>query len=384
MKIRKIIIIIILFLLSGLLFIVGSISYESGVSYGESNAEEIRASKIKNVSAVVSSKFANVQVVLNKAYPVIVSGSGRVRAGTMINISSEVQGLLNSPISLKKGTSFKKGDLIFKIRDTDAKLSLAARKSNYLSQWTSVLPDLATDHSKQYDKWYNFFNSITVDQPLEEFPNFTTSKEKNFIISRKLLAEYLNIKSDEYRLTKYFQVAPFSGSIVEAYIDQGAIVNPGSPVIQIIRDDELEIEIPLAVKYMQKIKIGSSVTLIENENEFMGEVVRVGNFINANTQSVPVYVKPINKLPLYYGMYVKAKLELNALELVCKIPRTAIFGENKIYTVDMDSTIHSTKINIRSSDERNYYVDNLKDSIIYLPQPILNSKDSLKITPIFN
>ena len=384
MKIRKIIIIVILLLLSGLLFIVGSISYESGVSYGESNAEEIRASKIKNVSAVVSSKFANVQVVLNKTYPVIVSGSGRVMAGTMINISSEVQGLLNSPISLKKGTSFKKGDLIFKIRDTDAKLSLAARKSNYLSQWTSVLPDLATDHSKQYDKWYNFFNSITVDQPLEEFPKFTTSKEKNFIISRKLLAEYLNIKSDEYRLTKYFQVAPFDGSIVEAYIDQGAIVNPGSPVIQIIRDDELEIEIPLAVKYMQKIKIGSSVTLIENENEFMGEVVRVGNFINANTQSVPVYIKPINKLPLYYGMYVKAKLELNALELVCKIPRTAIFGENKIYTVNMDSTIHSTKINIRSSDERNYYVDNLKDSIIYLPQPIVNSKDSLKITPIFN
>jgi len=384
MKIRKIIITLILFLLSGLLFIVGSISYESGVSYGESNAEEIRASKIKNVSAVVSSKFANVQVVLNKTYPVIVSGSGRVMAGTMINISSEVQGLLNSPISLKKGTSFKKGDLIFKIRDTDAKLSLAARKSNYLSQWTSVLPDLATDHSKQYDKWYNFFNSITVDQPLEEFPNFTTSKEKNFIISRKLLAEYLNIKSDEYRLTKYFQVAPFNGSIVEAYIDQGAIVNPGSPVIQIIRDDELEIEIPLAVKYMQKIKIGSSVRLIENENEFMGKVVRVGNFINANTQSVPVYVKPINKLPLYYGMYVKAKLELNALELVCKIPRTAIFGENKIYTVDMDSTIHSTKINIRSSDERNYYVDNLKDSIIYLPQPIVNSKESLKITPIFN
>ena len=383
MKIRKIIISVILLLLSSLLFIVGSISYESGVSYGESNAEEIRASKIKNVSAVVSSKFANVQMVSNKTYPVIVSGSGRVMAGTMINISSEVQGLLNSPISLKKGTSFKKGDLIFKIRDTDARLMLAARKSNYLSQWTSVLPDLATDHSEQYDKWYDFFNSITVDQPLSEFPKFTTSREKNFIISRKLLAEYLNIKSDEYRLTKYFQVAPFNGSIVEAFIDQGAIVNPGSPVIQIIRDDELEIEIPLAVKHMQKIKIGSPVTLIEDEVEFMGKVVRIGNFINANTQSVPVYVKPINKLPLYYGMYVKAKLELSALELVCKIPRTAIFGENKIYMVDIDSTIHSTEINIRSSDDRYYYVDNLKDSMLFLPQPIINAKDSVRITPIF-
>ena len=383
MKIRKIIITVVLLLLLGLLFMVGSISYESGVSYGESNAEEIRASKIKNVSAIVSSKFVNVEMVSNETYPVLVSGSGRVMAGTMINISSEVQGLLNSPISLKKGTSFNKGDLLFKIRDTDAKLMLAARKSNYLSQWTSVLPDLATDHSKQYDKWYNFFNSIAVDQPLEEFPKFTTSREKNFVISRKLLAEYLNIKSDEYRLTKYFQMAPFNGSIVEAFIDQGAIVNPGSPVIQIIRDDELEIEIPLAVKYMQKIKIGNPVTLIENEIEFMGKVARIGNFINANTQSVPVYIKPINKLPLYYGMYVKAKLELNALEMVCKIPRTAIFGENKIYRVDKDSTIHSTEINIRSSDDRYYYVDNLKDSIIYLPQPIVNAKDSIKITPIF-
>ena len=383
MKIRKIIITVILVLLFGILFMVGSISYQSGVSYGESNAEEIRASKIKNVSAVVSSKFATVEMVSNETYPVIVSGSGRVMAGTMINISSEVQGLLNSPISLKKGTSFNKGDLLFRIRDTDAKLMLAARKSNYLSQWTSVLPDLATDHSKQYDKWYNFFNSIAVDQPLEEFPKFTTSREKNFVISRKLLAEYLNIKSDEYRLTKYSQLAPFNGSIVEAFIDQGSIVNPGSPVIQIIRDDELEIEIPLAVKYMQKINIGSPVTLIENEIEFMGKVVRIGNFINANTQSIPVYVKPVNKLPLYYGMYVKAKLELNALELVCKIPRTAIFGENKIYRVDKDSTIHSTEINIRSSDDRYYYVDNLKDSIIYLPQPIVNAKESIKITPIF-
>ncbi len=383
MKIRKIIITVVLLLLLGLLFMVGSISYESGVSYGESNAEEIRASKIKNVSAIVSSKFVNVEMVSNETYPVLVSGSGRVMAGTMINISSEVQGLLNSPISLKKGTSFNKGDLLFKIRDTDAKLMLAARKSNYLSQWTSVLPDLATDHSEQYDKWYNFFNSIAVDQPLEEFPKFTTSREKNFVISRKLLAEYLNIKSDEYRLTKYFQMAPFNGSIVEAFIDQGAIVNPGSPVIQIIRDDELEIEIPLAVKYMQKIKIGNPVTLIENEIEFMGKVARIGNFINANTQSVPVYIKPINKLPLYYGMYVKAKLELNALEMVCKIPRTAIFGENKIYRMDKDSTIHSTEINIRSSDDRYYYVDNLKDSIYYLPQPIVNAKDSIKITPIF-
>ena len=123
--------------------------------------------------------------------------------------------------------------------------------------------DLATDHSEQYDKWYSFFNSIAVDQPLNDFPSFSSAREKNFIISRNLLAEYLNIKSDEYRLTKYKQIAPFNGSIVEAYSDQGAIVNPGGPIIQVMRNDELEIEIPVPVKYMQKIKVGSKVSLMK-------------------------------------------------------------------------------------------------------------------------
>jgi len=362
---------------------VGSISYQSGVSYGESHAEEIRSSQIKNVSASKTERFANIQRVVNENQPVKVSGSGRVMPGTIINISTEVQGVLNSSISLKKGTSFSKGDLLFQIKDIDAKLMLAARKSSYLSLWTSALPDLATDHSEQYDKWYSFFNSIAVDQPLNKFPSFSSAREKNFIISRNLLAEYLNIKSDEYRLTKYKQIAPFNGSIVEAYSDQGAIVNPGGPIIQVMRNDELEIEIPVPVKYMQKIKIGSKVSLYENEVGFEGTVLRKGDFINANTQSVPVYVKPISKHPLYYGMYVQADMEFEDTDLVSRIPRKAVFGKNKIYKFNNDSSIQTIEINIRSSDDKSYYVDNLEDSTFFVAQPLLNAKDSIKITPVF-
>jgi multidrug efflux pump subunit AcrA (membrane-fusion protein) len=383
MKARKFIVFIILLIIIGLFMLVGSISYQSGVSYGESHAEEIRSSLIKDVNATKTEKFANIQMALNENQPVKVSGSGRVTPGTIINISTEVQGVLIGSIKLKKGTSFSKGDLLFQIKDVDAKLMLAARKSSYLSLWTSVLPDLATDHSEQYDKWYSFFNSIAVDQPLSKFPSFSSAREKNFIISRNLLAEYLNIKSDEYRLTKYQQIAPFNGSIVEAYSDQGAIVNPGSPVIQVMRNDELEIEIPVPVKYMQKIKVGSKVSLFENGVGFEGKVLRKGDFINSNTQSVPVYVKPSSKHPLYYGMYVQADMEFEDVVLVSRIPRKAVFGKNKIYRFNNDSTIQAIEINIRSSDDKAYYVDNLKDSIFYVAQPLLNAKDSIKLTPVF-
>ena len=107
---------------------------------------------------------------------------------------------LNSNIDLKKGTTFKKGQILFSLRDTDAKLLLAARKSAYLSLLSQLLPDLATDYPDQYDKWNTFFNSINVDQPISPLPSFLTTREKNFAISRNILAEYdVGLKVIDYQ-----------------------------------------------------------------------------------------------------------------------------------------------------------------------------------------
>ena len=174
------------------MFAVGSISYSSGVSYGEANAEEIRKNKIISVDSLIETpkKYVAAAFTINERSPIKVKSSGRVVPGKIINISSEVQGVLESGISLKKGSKFKKGDLLFKLRDTDIKLMLAAKKSAYLSLIAQNLPDIATDFSQEFDKWNNFFNGINVDQPLDDFPSFNTTREKNFIISRNILASW--------------------------------------------------------------------------------------------------------------------------------------------------------------------------------------------------
>jgi multidrug efflux pump subunit AcrA (membrane-fusion protein) len=383
MKARKIVVFVLLLIFFGLLMIVGSISYNSGVSYGEANAEQIRKSKIINVDSVVVENFVTAAYTLNEKAQIRVKSSGRIVPGKMISISSEVQGVLESSITLKKGTKFRKGDLLFKLRDTDIKLMLAAKKSAYLSLIAQNLPDIATDFSSEFEKWNAFFNAINVDQPLNEFPEFNTTREKNFIISRNILAEYLSIKSDEFRLSKYFQFAPFSGSIVESFTDEGAIVNPGSPVIQIMRNDELEIEIPVPLKYMDNIKVGNRVELRENERSFDGVIIRKGEFINSKTQNVPVYVKPQNTKSLYYGMYVEAILKINSNQNVVRIPRKALFDNERLYTVNQqDSTLVSISLNIRSSDDKFVYVENLSDSILYVTQPLINKEEKNKVTPV--
>ena len=385
MKARKIVVFVVILIVIGLMFAVGSISYSSGVSYGEANAEEIRKNKIISVDSLIETpkKYVAAAFTINERSPIKVKSSGRVIPGKIINISSEVQGVLESGISLKKGSKFKKGDLLFKLRDTDIKLMLAAKKSAYLSLIAQNLPDIATDFSQEFDKWNNFFNGINVDQPLDDFPSFNTTREKNFIISRNILAEYLSIKSDEFKLSKYFQFAPFTGSIVESYTDKGAIVNPGSPVIQIMRSDELEIEIPIPLKYMDNIKVGTKVNLFDNSKTFYGKIIRKGGFINAKTQNVPVYVKPDNATSIFYGMYLEAYLEFNDTEDVVRIPRKALFDNQKLYIInENDSTLKSISVDIRSSDDQFVYVTNIEDSVLYVSKPVINAKENTKVTPV--
>ena len=141
------------------------------------------------------------------------------------------------------------------MQDNDAQLLLIARKSNFLKLLSSSLPDIKIDYSDEFNKWERFFNSIKVNAALPKFPNFNTTKEKNFIVSRSILSEYYSIQSDQERLKKYMILAPFNGTIIEAFTDEGAVVNPGSPIVSIIRKGDLEIEIPVNPQYLSLIHI---------------------------------------------------------------------------------------------------------------------------------
>ena len=117
MNIRKTLIIIVSGIILGLLVLVSSISYNSGMKYGVSNAENIRTSNIKssekneqNIRSVLVAKVNNTLVKNN------IKSSGRVVTLNNITISSEVQGRLIGNNKFKKGSEINKGDIIFKIK----------------------------------------------------------------------------------------------------------------------------------------------------------------------------------------------------------------------------------------------------------------------------
>lgn len=356
-----------------------------GTNYGVENAEKIRlekeqAAKVSGEAVDSSVYYVKANEVVNISKPITADGFGQVTSSSMINITSEVQGEINASILLKKGTSFKKGQVLLTIKNEDAKMALKARKSNYLMLLTNLLPDLKIDYADNFDAWLEFYNKIDVEKPLPSLPETQSFKEKNFVVSKNVITEYYNIQSDQEKLKKYVISAPFSGSILNSFTDNGAITAPGSPILAIIREGNLEIEVPITADEIERVKIGASVQLSdENGGGAIGKVVRKGTYVNANTQTVPVFIEITDAdISVYNGMYLDASISCDGIEQVVELPRKAVFNKNEVYVVK-DGKLSILKLDVKTFLKESVLARGISNGTMIVMEPLINAKEGLEV-----
>ena len=384
MNIRKTLIIVVSIIILLLFGLVSSISYNAGMSYGEQNAESIRKSRITDsISHEKILKIVSVQIANNSNQNSEIKSSGRVVSLNNITISSETSGKLEGNFSIKKGVKFRKGSVLFKVKNTDMYLLLKAKKSKFMNLLSSNLAEIKLDFTDEYKKWDDFFNSLSLEKTIGNLPETNTSKEKNFIISRGIMSEYLSVKSDEEKLRKYTVRAPFDGVISKSYTDIGANVNMGSPVIDVIRDGKKEVELTINTSENEFIKIGSEVSLTDGTNTFVGKITRKGNFVNEKTQNISVFteISSDNKM-IYSGMYLEGTISSNITNNVCKIPRRSIFSENNIYVVNSENKLEIMSVEIISYQGSNVLVSGINNNTMVVNEPLIDVTEGIIVKPI--
>ena len=384
MNIRKLLIIISFTIISGLFALTAFISYNSGVNHGVANAENIRTEKTK-IAETHNKKVKSVLVtkVKNSKLKNIISSTGRLVSLNNITISSEVQGRLVGNNTFKKGNEINQGDIIFSVKNTDFVLLIEAKKSLFMSLVSASLSDIKLDFNNEYEKWDIFFNAIDLKNNLPDFPKINTSKEKNFIISRKILSEYLSLKADEEKLNKYTVLAPFDGIITKSYTDVGANVNPGTPVVDFIRKGIMEVELTVNKSEIQFININDTVFFTENNEKFIGKIIRKSEFINANTQNISVFATLTdNSSSLFNGMYLDAKIITKGTEKTFRLSRRAVFDKNKVFILDSNKRLEIMKVDIIAFEANTVIIDNLIDEMLIVNEPLINSTEGEKVKEI--
>ncbi len=283
-----------------------------------------------------------------------ITGYGKIVSAQPIPLISEVSGILESGnIAFKPGASFKKGDLLAKIDDRQARLSLNSQKSDFLNAMAMVLPELKVDFPDAYPEWQKYFDETTFDTPVKPLPEVKDSKLKLYISRFNIYKLFFAIRQAEIFLEKHYFYAPFNGSIVTTELRKGSSARAGSRLGEIINLDDLEVEIPLPAGEIDQIDSKKTVRLFSRElgQTWQGRIARIGKNINERTQSVPVYIELSNNgTAPPSGVFIDAQLPGQKIENGIMVPRRAIYDDEFVYLIK-NKKLHYQKVGIKIVQE---------------------------------
>ncbi len=335
--------------------------------------------KIKDNKEEKTTQFIPIRKVKNETRIVSLVSYGQLTSNLELTVSFEVQGKLErGDILMKPGTNFKKGQLLYRVNNSEAFYTLSARKSSLSNLVLNAMPDIELDFPQEVEKWNNFLQDIDPSKFLPELPKSQSSKEQMFVTSRSIFVEYYNLKSLESRMDKYIWIAPFDGTVVSIFAEPGSIANPGGQIAKIIKTSGFEVKVPIAIRDIDAYeKLGTAEFFNPTGMKVAeGKIVRVSNVINQETQSTDVFysIRAVNGHKLYSGMFVNVSIDCKEEKVSMTIPR-AVVRNGKVYILK-NNELKIQDVLIVGSKPDSLYVSGLRNGQeVVLEQIEMNDKD---------
>lgn len=273
--------------------------------------------------------FVPIRKVKNEIHPMEINAYGQVSPTVELDVAFEVQGRLQKgSMTLKPGVRFSQGQTLYSVDGSEARQTLSARRTQFAQLIIAVLADLEMDYPQAHGKWVAFLNSIQPSSMLPELPAIQSGKERMFVTSKNIVAEYYNIKSLEERYKKYVYNAPWSGSVVDIVAEPGSIINPGVKIARIAKTGDFEVKVPISLSQIEIFKQKGVAKFTNSKSELVGtgKIIRISDVINQKTQSVDVYysISVIGNAKIYNGMFLNASINQTSDEKSMGIPRMAV------------------------------------------------------------
>ena len=356
--------------------IVAAFIFIVGLSYGLMKFLANQKEDLRSRPPIEAKRYVKAQPVEYSKVLSPVSEPGRLTSVAEVDIVAEAAGRIQQgEVSLKKGARFSKGDVLFVVYPDEAALALKANKARFLNTLANLLPDIRIDFP-DYEKGYmEFFSSISLDDPLPQFPEVEDEKLKIFLTSRNVLSQYYNIRKDELELSRRTVVAPFTGTFTQVTMEVGSYTNTGGRVARAIKTDELELEVALDRFESEWIKIGDRVIVHADKTgmKWDGEVVRKSQFVDPNTQSQGVFVVLKNQKSgsLLAGEYYRAEFTGHPVDGVMEVPRNIVFNTNEVFVI-VDSRLEKRLATIIKVNEKTLLINGLEVGEILVMQPLIN------------
>ncbi|MEM7038872.1 MAG: HlyD family efflux transporter periplasmic adaptor subunit [Bacteroidota bacterium] len=308
---------------------------------------------------------------------------GRVNAFQSIEIIPEVSGkILPGSVPLKAGQRIRKGQIVARIDDREARLNLQSQKSQFMKAVADILADLKIDYSDRFPTWQAYFESLDVAKALPELPEVTATKEKTFLATRGIFSSYYNILSQEERLKKYKIYAPVSGAYSQVMLEPGSVAGLGSRIATLVRTDQLELVLPVQAGDIAFISAGTAVEVSAQDGagNWKGSISRIGEKVDAATQSVNVYVKIASSAEnrVFDGQYLQARIPGKIVRKAMEIPRKAVVDKDKVFVVQ-EGKLRLRPIVVHKINPASVIFSGLSEGEKIVLEPPLNAVEDMNV-----
>lgn len=274
-----------------------------------------------------------------------IMGTGTLEARIKATISAKISGRL-SEVLVDQGDHVTKGQLLATLDDGDLKEQVEVAKADVVATKASVDRAEAEVISAQAiavnaRALYNRRMSLTKDKITSEEDLDNATQQRNVAEAQLRRAELAKVEierqvSKAEDSIRYYQekladtkiYAPFDGLIIQRDLDSGAVIVPGSSILQIISTDQMWISAWVDETEMASLTIGQPARVVfrsEPEKSYEGNVARISPLADRETREFIVDVI-VKKLPKIWAVGQRAEVYIKTAskDNVLFVPQSAI------------------------------------------------------------
>jgi RND family efflux transporter MFP subunit len=148
------------------------------------------------------------------------------------------------------------------------------------------------------------------------------------------------------RLAQTKIYAPMSGAVAQRYVDIGALVNPNTPLIQIVNLSTMVTLGNVPERSIGKLRVGNEAIVTVDaipDEPFKGHVARISPVLDAATRSALIEIDiPNSNRVLKAEMFARIRLDLGSMRAATLIPRDGLVYRGQqpgVYVVEGDRPV---------------------------------------------
>ncbi|MEO0826241.1 MAG: efflux RND transporter periplasmic adaptor subunit, partial [Cyanobacteria bacterium J06642_9] len=296
--------------------------------------------------------------------------TGTVQAYDLLAVAPQISGLQIRSVLVREGDRVAAGQPLAILDDVTLQAEIREAEAEVVSAQAQVRQQqaaLAQAEASQNEAnttltRYNTLaerGAISQEELDSRTTEAVTTRESVGVARANVDSAQANVTSQQANLARLQAQlnqtvvrAPAPGTIAESNATQGDASSTSNALFQLIRADQLELEVDVPQTQLSQVAIGAPVTITANADDRIqleGTVSQINPLVNADTRIATVTVSLPSSALLRPGMFLNAEVVTGSRQGVT-VPAEAVLpqsdGTYQVYQLNSDDTVTAQTVDI--------------------------------------